>query len=78
MEDVAGTADRIVVMHDGRVEMDASPREIFRREKDLDAIGLAIPAVTRIARQLAAEGCPADPDILSMDEAVKNILTAWQ
>ena len=78
MEDVAGTADRIVVMHDGRVEMDASPREIFRREKDLDAIGLAIPAVTRIARRLAAEGCPADPDILSMDEAVKNILTAWK
>ena len=78
MEDVAATADRIVVMHDGRVEMDASPREIFRREKDLDAIGLAIPAVTRMARRLAAEGCPADPDVLSMDEAVQNILTAWK
>ena len=78
MEDVAENADRIVVMHDGRVEMDASPREIFRREEELNAIGLAIPAVTRIARRLAAEGCPADPDILSIDEAVENILAAWK
>ena len=78
MEDVAENADRIVVMHDGRVEMDASPREIFRREEELNAIGLAIPAVTRMARRLAAEGCPADPDILSINEAVENIFTAWK
>lgn len=78
MEDVAENADRIVVMHDGRVEMDASPREIFRREEELNAIGLAIPVVTRIARQLAAEGCPADPDVLSMNEAAENILAAWK
>lgn len=78
MEDVAENADRIVVMHDGRVEMDASPREIFRREEELNAIGLAIPVVTRMARRLAAEGCPADPDILSINEAVENIFTAWK
>ena len=74
MEDVAGTADRIVVMHGGRVEMEGSPREIFRREEELDRIGLAIPAVTRIARLLAGAGFPADPNVLSMDEAVRNIL----
>ena len=74
MEDIAETADRIVVMHDGRAVMDGTPREIFRREEELAAIGLAIPAVTRIARRLAAEGCPADTGVLSMEEAVKNIL----
>ena len=74
MEDVAGTADRIVVMHGGRVEMEGSPREIFRREEELDRIGLAIPAVTHIARLLAGAGFPADPNVLSMDEAVRNIL----
>ena len=74
MDDVAGTAGRIVVMHDGRVEMDGTPREIFRRGEELNRIGLAVPAVTRIARHLAAEGFPADTDVLSMDEAVRSIL----
>ena len=78
MEDVAETADRIVVMHDGRVEMEGTPREIFRHEEELSAIGLAIPVVTRIMRRLAAEGCPADPEVLSPDEAVQSILTAWK
>ena len=78
MEDIAETADRIVVMHGGRVEMEGAPREIFRRGEELDKIGLAIPAVTRIARHLAAEGCPADPDVLSMDEAVRSILAGWK
>ena len=74
MEDIAETADRIVVMHGGRIDMDGTPREIFRRDEELAAIGLAIPAVTRIARRLAAEGCPADTGVLSMEEAVENIL----
>ena len=76
MDDVAGTADRIVVMQGGRVEMEGTPKEIFRRGGELDRIGLAVPAVTRIARHLAAEGFPADTDVLSMDEAVRSILAS--
>ena len=48
------------------------------REEQLDKIGLAVPAVTRIARQLAARGCPLSRDILSMEEAEQSITRAWK
>ena len=76
MDDVAQTADRIVVMHDGRPVMDAAPREIFRREEELNAIGLAIPAATHIAGLLAKKGLDVPCSVLSLEEAAAAIKKA--
>ncbi|MBQ5953436.1 MAG: energy-coupling factor transporter ATPase [Lachnospiraceae bacterium] len=73
MDDVAAAADRIVVMHSGRPVMDAAPREIFRREEELEQIGLAVPAVTHICGMLAKKGLPVRTDVISMDEAAEAI-----
>ena len=73
MDDVAAAADRIVVMHGGRPLMDAAPREIFRREEELEQIGLAVPAVTHICGMLAKKGLPVRTDVISMDEAAESI-----
>ena len=73
MDDVAAAADRIVVMHGGRPVMDAAPREIFRREEELEQIGLAVPAVTHICGMLAKKGLPVRTDVISMDEAAESI-----
>ena len=75
MDDVAENADRIAVMHGGKKVMEGTPREIFRREEELEAIGLSIPAVTHIAKLLQKNGFGGDPDVLSMDEAVQSILS---
>ena len=77
MDDVAENADRIVVMRGGKKEMDGSPREIFRRERELKEIGLAIPAVTHIVRMLEERGYAVNGDALSMEEAVQTILNVW-
>ena len=60
-------------MHGGRPLMDAAPREIFRREEELEQIGLAVPAVTHICGMLAKKGLPVRTDVISMDEAAESI-----
>ena len=78
MDDVAENADRIVVMHRGRKEMEGTALEIFRREKELEAIGLSVPAVTHMAAMLAEKGFPVNTGVLSMDDAAESILAVWK
>ena len=69
MEDVAKLADRILVMNQGRVEMFAPPREVFKRRNRLEEIGLTVPQVTRITDDLRAAGWPLPEGIYTMEEA---------
>ena len=45
-------ADRVIVMDDGKMIMDGTPREIFSRVKELKACGLDVPQVTELAYEL--------------------------
>ena len=73
MEDVAKHANRLLVMDKGRLIMDGRPKEIFSREEELEAIGLSLPAVTRLMRRLKKGGWDIDEKSLTVDEAVKSI-----
>lgn len=73
MEDVAKHANRLLVMDKGRLIMDGRPKEIFSREEELEAIGLSLPAVTRLMRRLKKGGWDIDERSLTVDEAVKSI-----
>lgn len=46
---LAAHADRILVLNDGAVVMDGAPWQVFSRQEELDAIGVRIPQVTRLA-----------------------------
>lgn len=52
----AAAADRVLVMHDGAIVMDGVPRDIFEKEGQLEAIGLGLPPIGEIARQLRRRG----------------------
>ena len=52
MEDVAKYVDRIIVMNKGEVLMDQIPKEVFKRYKELEEVGLAAPQVTYIMHAL--------------------------
>lgn len=41
MEDVAKYVDRLIVMDDGKVRFDGTPREVFSHYKELEKLGLA-------------------------------------
>ena len=46
MEDVAKTAERVIVMNDGHVEMQGTVAEVFAQAEHLQKIGLNVPQVT--------------------------------
>ena len=63
-------ADRVIVMDDGRVVMDGTPREVFSRVKELKRYSLDVPQVTELADELKAAGMEIPCGILTIDELV--------
>jgi energy-coupling factor transport system ATP-binding protein len=66
-------ADRVVVMSEGRILRDGAPRDVFREADVLRAIGLNTPQVTELMWRLRAQGCGVRQDVLSVDEAFREI-----
>lgn len=73
MEDVARYANKLLVMHQGQIEMMGSPEEIFRQRDRLMEIGLALPAVTELLYQLSKRGLEINKEIFTLEEAVKEL-----
>jgi len=67
-------ADRIIVMDDGRIVMDGTPREIFSRVKELKSHGLDVPQATELAWELKEAGLPLSDGILSRRELVEQLV----
>ena len=67
-------ADRVIVMNEGRVAMDGTPREVFARADELVAAGLDVPQVTRVAMALRAKGLPIDPAVYTVAELKAALL----
>ncbi len=59
--DEAVRADRVVVIDDGRVQMDGTPREVFAKVDELFALGLAVPQATELAARLELSDIPLTP-----------------
>ena len=60
MEDVAKYVDRIMVMNDGILMYNGTPKEVFAHYKELEKIGLAAPQVTYIMNDLKNAGFDVD------------------
>ena len=76
MEDVANYVDRIMVMNDGVLTFDDTPKVIFSHYKELEEIGLAAPQVTYIMQDLKNAGLDVDISVITVDEAKAEILKA--
>lgn len=74
MEDMSKLADKLIVMNRGKVEFVGTPKEIFRHENRLNEIGLGVPKVVTLMNALRAKGYDIENDIITMDEAKKQIL----
>ncbi|MCE5221110.1 MAG: energy-coupling factor transporter ATPase [Clostridium sp.] len=75
MEDVAKIAERIVVMNDGKVALQGTPTEIFKEVDMLEKIGLGVPQVTYLIRELRKKGFDLSGNIFTIEEAKKEILS---
>ena len=56
MEDVARYVDRIIVVNDGKILFDDTPKQVFQHYKELESVGLAAPQVTYVVKALKEKG----------------------
>ncbi len=75
MEDMAQIADKILVMNKGEKYMYGTPKEIFSRRDMLLSCGLDVPMVTKVILKLRENGINIDSNIITVEEAVKAILS---
>lgn len=74
MEDVARTADRVLVMSKAHVAMFDDTSAVFSRAEELAAIGLTVPAVTRIWMELRRRGMDVGDNVFTVEQAVARLL----
>jgi energy-coupling factor transport system ATP-binding protein len=66
-------ADRILVMDEGKIKMEGTPREIFSHVEAMKKIGLDVPQVTELSYELKKSGIDIETDILTIDEMVNAL-----
>lgn len=69
--DEAVQGDRVIVMAEGEVQMEGSPKEIFSQVEKIKELGLDVPQVTELAYELRKEGIDISEDILSVEELLR-------
>ena len=77
MEDVAKTAERVIVMNDGHVEMQGTVAEVFAQAEHLPKIGLNVPQVTLLTDKLRLAGYDLPEHIYTVKyaaDAIKKLI----
>ena len=69
----AAVADRLVVMNDGSVAMEGTPRQVFSRVEEIKALGLDVPPMAELAQTLRDKGLPLPEGILTVSDMVKEL-----
>lgn len=76
MEDVAKTAEHIVVMNNGRIAMTGGVKEVFSRGRELEEMGLSVPQITKLCARLSSAGINIGQGIFTVEEAVEKLAAA--
>ena len=74
----AARANRIIVMNDGRMLIDGTPREVFARVDELKAIGLEVPQATELLFRLRAAGFDLPLGVTDPHEAAGLIAALYR
>ena len=69
--DEAAQAQRVVVLHKGKIAADGTPREVFSQVQLLHDIGLAAPETAELCWQLNQKGFNLPLDQLSVEECAQ-------
>lgn len=69
----AAQADRILVIDEGELKMQGTPKEVFRDIERVRACGLDVPEMALLARDLRESGLKLPEDILSVEEMVVEL-----
>ena len=76
MEEVAREAGRLVVIHQGTIPIAGSPEDVFTHGDELEAMGLGVPAMTRVFSRLRAMGVDVPASVYTIPQAREAVLAA--
>ena len=66
-------ADRVIVMEKGKKVLEGTPKQVFSKIDMLKKIGLDVPYMTELSKELNKEGLKIESDILTVDEMVMQL-----
>lgn len=73
MEDIANLANKIVVLAQGKILFNGTPRKLFGQEKILKQAGLMPPPAAQIILEMKRAGFKVNTEVITLDEAEKEI-----
>ena len=76
MEDIARLVDRIIVMNNGRIEFDDTPKGVYANYIELEKMGLRAPQITYLMNDMRRAGFNVSTDATTIAEAKAEILQA--
>lgn len=68
-------ADRVIVMDEGSILADGTPKQVFSQVELLESVGLTVPATTKLLYALNQRGYDLPLDALSTEECAQTLLT---
>ncbi len=74
----AEKADRVIVMNDGEIINDGTPKSVFMNVKQLKEVGLDVPQTTELLYNLSLNGFNIDTNIISIEETAEAIRSALE
>lgn len=74
MEDVARFANRVWVMHNGKIAMDDTPTKVYKRVEELEEMNVGIPQITHLTYTLIKKGIPMPDTAISVSEAEEMLM----
>ncbi len=72
----AQNADRVIVMDDGKIIADSTPKDVFSNVEQLKNVGLDVPQTTELLYRLKKGGMNISTDVISIEEAADKIYNA--
>ena len=76
MEEVAREAARLVVIHQGTIPIQGPPEAVFAHGEELEAMGLGVPAMTRVFARLRSMGVDLPGSVYTIPQAREAVLAA--
>jgi len=74
MEDIARFAKRVLVMNKGKIEVDGLTKDVYSNTGQLEKMELDAPLITYIIKKLKEMGYDMPSDIITIEEAKREIL----
>jgi len=66
-------ADRVIVMDEGEIKLQGTPKEVFSKVDIIKEFGLDVPQVTELAQELKKSGFNISEDIIYTEELVNEL-----